>query len=117
LLTASGAYFEFVPTEEADRPVPTRHDVANIEPGVCYDLAVTSAAGLWGCRVGLSVRFERRDPPLFRLVAAQRPAPQARQDAAGVTPLQAPHRQTGGMAATPPESSGHISWSARADRG
>ncbi len=74
LLPDHGVFFEFVPEAEVGRPQPTRHTIAEVEPGVPYAVAVTSPAGLWACLVGLMVRFERRDPPLLHLVEAAAPA-------------------------------------------
>lgn len=45
---------------------PTRHTVAEVEPGVQYALVLTTCAGLWSYMIGDTVCFERRDPPLLR---------------------------------------------------
>ncbi len=68
LLADHGVYFEFVPAGRAGSPDAERHDLAAVVPGVTYEVALTSAAGLWACRVGCAVRFESREPPLLRLV-------------------------------------------------
>jgi hypothetical protein len=70
LLAQHGVYFEFVPSEELGQPRPARHGAAEVEPGVPYALALSSAAGLWACLEGTRVCFERRDPPLLRLLEA-----------------------------------------------
>jgi GH3 auxin-responsive promoter len=61
-----GIFFEFVPVDELRKDRPTRHTLADVEPGVQYTVALTSCAGLWSYLVGDTVCFERRDPPLLR---------------------------------------------------
>jgi hypothetical protein len=123
LLSDHGLFFEFVPAAEVNRPSPARHTLADVATGVPYELVLTSPAGLWACRVGCTVSFERRDPPLLRFVEslplpAVRPEPVApvRSD---LVPVQArpPHRRSGGIPATPPEMLARSPWSAPADRG
>jgi len=63
-----GLFLEFVPVEELGSPTPTRHWVADAEPGVNYALVVTSCAGLWAYVLGDTVRLATprqlgRDPP------------------------------------------------------
>jgi GH3 auxin-responsive promoter len=119
LLFDHGVYFEFTPVAEAGKSDPTRHGLTEVEPGVVYEIALTSPAGVWACRTGVAVRFERRDPPLFRLVPM--PAPAAVEDRKVLTslpcPVQAPHRQIVGIPAAPPEKFAHTLWSTPADRG
>jgi hypothetical protein len=101
LLTSHGVYFEFVPLEHLGKPNPVRHGLDEIEQGVRYALAMTSPPGLWACLLGLEVCFERRDPPLLRIVAIRsvRPAdatpvhpPSPAPRPAARFPLQPPHR-------------------------
>jgi hypothetical protein len=66
LIPDHGLFFEFVPVEEIDRLRPTRNAVADVVPGVQYEVVLTTCAGLWSYRVGDTVCFERREPPLFR---------------------------------------------------
>jgi hypothetical protein len=68
LLADNGVFFEFVPAEEASEPEPTRHGLDDIVPGVTYEVAISSPAGLWACLTGEHVYFERRQPPLLRRV-------------------------------------------------
>ena len=123
LLFDHGVYFEFTPAAEAGKPEPTRHGPAEVEPGVVYELALTSPAGVWACRTGVAVRFERGDPPLFRLVEMPAALPaEAAVDARKVIPrppcpAPAPHRQIAGFPAAPPGTFAHTPWSAPADRG
>jgi hypothetical protein len=121
LLPDHGFYFEFVPAAEAHRPDAARHGVAEAEPGVVYEIALTSPAGWWACRTGLTVRFERRHPPLLRPAVPApaptvRPAPRADRPPAP-TPVQPPHPRTAGSQAALPGMPFHTPWSAPADRG
>ena len=133
LLFDHGVYFEFTPASEAGRPETVRHTLEDVEPGVVYEMALTSPAGLWGCRTGVAVRFERRDPPLFRFV--EMPPPPCPPPAGGggegwgvivdgrkmvtrpACPTPAPHRPIAGIPAAPPEKFAHTPWSTPADRG
>jgi hypothetical protein len=65
-------FFEFVPRDELDAPRPTRHTVAEVEPGVQYAVVLTTCAGLWSYVIGDTVCFERRDPPLLRFTGRTR---------------------------------------------
>ena len=112
-LTDHGVFHEFVPVAEIHRSAPPRFGVADVPLGVPCELVLTSPAGLWACRVGLTVCFEQRHPlPLFRLVATDAvcEAPTsgpvgARSDAAAFTsPAQAPHRRSAGIPAEREES-------------
>jgi hypothetical protein len=121
LLTDHGVYFEFVPAAEVQSPQPARLGAADVEPDVPYALALTAPAGLWACLTGVTVCFERREPPLLRLVqtgAAAGALPPARADAAVLPfPLQPPHPRTAGSPAAHPGTPGHTPSSARAGRG
>lgn len=112
LLVDHGLYYEFVPVEEVNAAEPVRHSVAEVEPGLPYEVALTSPAGLWATRIGLVVRFESRDPPL--LMPMKTPA--RARTSAPLSPL-APHPPGSGIPATLRETPFHNPWSARADRG
>ncbi len=71
LLHDHGVYFEFVPPGQAGEPRCPRYGIDEVEIGVPYELAVTSPAGLWACRIGRTVCLERRDPPLLRFLDPQ----------------------------------------------
>jgi hypothetical protein len=71
LIPDHGVYFEFVPVEQLGEREPARHTVAEVEPGLPYALALTSSAGLWATLTGQTVRFERRQPPLFHLLETE----------------------------------------------
>jgi hypothetical protein len=66
LIPDHDVFFEFVPVEELDNNSPTRHTVADLEPGIRYAVVLTTCAGLWSYILGDTVCFERRDPPLLR---------------------------------------------------
>jgi hypothetical protein len=131
LLFDHGVYFEFVPPAEVGEPRCPRYGIDEIELGVPYELAVSSPAGLWACRIGRTVCLERRDPPLLRFVEAAKEAPVAdplgspaakrrtrRTDLMLPTLLEAElHPQNDGSPAAPPGSSSHSPWSILADRG
>jgi GH3 auxin-responsive promoter len=79
LLADNGVFFEFVPAEEASEPEPPRHGLDDIVPGVTYEVAISSPAGVWACLTGQHVCFERRQPPLLRRVTLPKsPAPPLR---------------------------------------
>jgi hypothetical protein len=119
MLPDHGVYFEFVPAEEASKPEATRHGLDEVEPGVVYELAVTSPAGLWACRMNLAICFEGRDPPMVRYVEEIAPtvAVPVRPEGRPVVISPPPHRQNGGSPAALPESFVHSPWSTLADRG
>lgn len=125
LLYNHGVYFEFVPPAQADDPHCPRLGIEKIELGVPYEAALTSPAGLWACRLGRTVCLERRDPPLLRFVetAIRKPtAADARRRTwrteriLPIPPLPAPHPQSAGIPAAPPERPYHSPWSILADR-
>jgi hypothetical protein len=66
LLVDHDMFFEFVLVDELSTAKPARHTVADLETGVQYAVIVTTCAGLWSYILGDTVRFERRDPPLFK---------------------------------------------------
>ncbi|MGH7170107.1 MAG: GH3 family domain-containing protein [Gemmataceae bacterium] len=115
LLFDHGIYFEFVPPDALNEPRCPRFDIEDIELGVPYELAVTSPAGLWACRIGRTVCLQRRDPPLLRFVEPTAPKPietricrpSRRTDLVLSTPLPAPHPQSDGIPAALPENSCH----------
>jgi hypothetical protein len=119
LLPDHGVYFEFVPVDELGRTRPRRLGLNEIYPGTPYALAVTSAAGLWACQVGLTVTFERLDPPLLRSVDVEVPATTneilpLRIDSPARAAL--PHRQIDDSQAAPAKRFARTPWSARADQ-
>ena len=72
LIPDHGVFFEFVPVEELGKDSPTRHTVADLEPGVQYAVVLTTCAGLWSYVLGDTVCFERRQPPLLRFTGRTR---------------------------------------------
>ena len=123
LLPDHGLYFEFVPAADAGRPDPPRFGIGEVECGVPYEIALTSPAGVWACRVGVSVQFERRDPFLVRFVSTLAPAPTLSEvvmrgdEPRPAVTGPASHRRTAGTPAAPPESFAHNPWSVPVDRG
>lgn len=63
LIVDNGIFFEFVPVDELGADSPTRHTLAEAQPGVNYAIAVSTNAGMWGHVVGDTVRFVSMDPP------------------------------------------------------
>jgi hypothetical protein len=63
LMADNGLFFEFVPVEELNSANPTRHTVADAEPGVNYALALSTCAGAFAYLIGDTVRFVSRNPP------------------------------------------------------
>lgn len=72
LLPDHRVFFEFVPVEDLGADRPTRHTVADLEPGVQYAVVLTTCAGLWGYVLGDTVGFEKREPPLLRFTGRTR---------------------------------------------
>jgi hypothetical protein len=62
-----GLFFEFVPVEELDSERPTRHWIADAEPGVNYALVLSTCAGLWGYVLGDTVELVECDPPRVKV--------------------------------------------------
>jgi hypothetical protein len=126
LLADYGVYCEFIAVEECGKRAPERVGLSQVRAGAIYELALTSPAGVWSCRAGAAVCFERIDPPLFRLVEMPRLEPASeipglttitRQDAADEFKASAPHRRSAGIPAAPPKSFGHNPWLIPVDRG
>ena len=125
LLPDHGVYFEFVPIDQIDKPRAPRYSAAEVKIGVPYALAVSSAAGVWACLVGSVVQFERRDPPLLRLLDMpaifdrSRPllaTPVKPTPAPRPFPTQVPHQRIIGMPAAPPRKLFRTFSSTLADR-
>jgi len=72
MIVDNGLFFEFVPVDELESARPTRHTVADAEPGVDYAIVLSTCAGLWGYVLGDTVTFVDRDPP--RIVITGRTA-------------------------------------------
>jgi hypothetical protein len=122
LLTGHGVFFEFLPAALADRPDAPRLGIEEVRVGPAYDLVVTSAAGLWACRVGLAVRFTRLDVPVLRDVVPLAPlptfSPPVRRDGPQAAPQARANRQrSAGIPEARPESYARSPWSTPADPG
>jgi hypothetical protein len=118
LLPDHGVYFEFVPLDQVGKPRPERLNAADVELGVPYALALSSAAGVWACLVGSVVRFDSLQPPLLRVVEAGRfwerataPAgPSVRPTPPHPMSIPPPHRRTAGRAAALRGTVVHSAW-------
>lgn len=62
-----GLFYEFVPVDEIDSETPTRHWIADAEPGVNYALVLSTCAGLWSYVLGDTVELVERDPPRVKV--------------------------------------------------
>jgi hypothetical protein len=122
-------FLEFVPVDELQNPEPTRHTLADVQPGRDYAAAITSPAGLWSCLSGLRVAFARREPWLLSQVRHDAALMQAAEDqvlraarSAGIlsdnqlTALPAPHPQRSGSSVRRRETTFRSVWSRRAGR-
>jgi hypothetical protein len=109
LLTDHGLYFEFIPLEQIERPRPARLTLDEIETGALYAVTVTSETGFWACLTGVTVAFEKRDPPMMtRVFVPSGPV---------LSTLPAPHRQIADTPAVRPEIIVHTPWTAPVDLG
>jgi hypothetical protein len=112
LLCEHGAYFEFVP---AGQPGGPRLGLDEVQPGVAYELALTTPAGLWACRIGLTVCFSRLSPPTLRVLPAGAAVRGAASPPLAGRPSEArppaPRPQRCGTPGALPESYGHSLWS------
>lgn len=67
LNTASGIFFEFVPTADLDAEQPRRLTLGEVETGVNYGLILSSTAGLWAYDIGDTVEFVSLNPYRIRV--------------------------------------------------
>jgi len=63
LMVDNGIFYEFVPLEELGTSEPSRHWLANVEPGIDYAVVLSTCAGAWGYVLGDTVRFIDLAPP------------------------------------------------------
>lgn len=70
LNTNSGIFYEFIPEEEIEKPVPKRISLAEVKSGVNYAMIINSNAGLWGYDIGDMVKFVSTEP--YRLIVTGR---------------------------------------------
>jgi acyl-CoA synthetase (AMP-forming)/AMP-acid ligase II len=63
-----GVFFEFVPASEQGTPGARRLPLWEVEPGVDYSIAVTTASGLFGYLVGDLVQFQSVFPHRLEFV-------------------------------------------------
>jgi hypothetical protein len=67
LLLDNGLFYEFVPLDQLESERPTRHWIADAEPGVNYALVLSSCAGAWAYVLGDTVRLDQGHPPRLRV--------------------------------------------------
>jgi hypothetical protein len=91
LFPDQGVFFEFVPEEQVGQSEPVRHTLADVEPGITYVPALSSTAGVWACLTDDRVCFERRDPPLLRLLDQPALGRTPLRHAASAVPVPPPH--------------------------
>ncbi len=119
LLADHGVYFEFVSLDQVHHERPERLQLDQVKLSEPYELVITSSAGLWACRTGQLICFDRLNPPLVTLTGPIPPAPVA-VSATAVLTLPAPpvsRPRNDGIPAVPTGMFGHNPWSAHADRG
>jgi len=66
----NGVFYEFVRMDEVHLPNPRRSTVADVEPGIRYQLYVSTCSGLWAYGVGDVIRFTGTAP--HKIVVAGR---------------------------------------------
>jgi hypothetical protein len=119
LLADHGVYFEFVSLDQVHHERPERLQLDQVKLSEPYELVITSSAGLWACRTGQVICFDRLSPPLVTLTGPIPRAPVAVSEAAVLTlpapPVNRPRND--GIPAVPTGMFGHNPWSAPADRG
>lgn len=70
LVTNSGIFYEFIPTDTYFSENPTRLSLEDVEIGVNYALIINSVNGLWGYSIGDTVKFVSKDP--YRIIVSGR---------------------------------------------
>ena len=70
LVSNHGMFFEFTPAETVFDENPKRISLNDVELGVNYALILSTNAGLWGYRIGDTVKFVSKSP--WRLVVTGR---------------------------------------------
>jgi hypothetical protein len=70
LIPDSGIFYEFVPVDKFDDPIPPRLTINDIELDVNYALVVSTNAGLWANSVGDTVKFVSKNP--YRVIVTGR---------------------------------------------
>jgi GH3 auxin-responsive promoter len=119
LLADDGVYYEFIPRARVHHQRPERLPLDQVKAGESYELVLTTAAGLWACRTGQMICFDRLSPPLLTLTGPVPAAPEALTPVAVLEPSTPPagRPRSDGIPAVPTGTFGHTPWSARADQG
>lgn len=66
----SGIFFEFIPVDEVFNQQPTRLSLREVKLDVNYAVVLNTNAGLWGYKIGDTVRFLSKNP--YRIVVTGR---------------------------------------------
>jgi hypothetical protein len=66
----SGIFFEFIPADKVHEESPERVPLEGVETGKDYAIILSSNAGLWGYKLGDTIRFVSLDP--YRLMVSGR---------------------------------------------
>jgi hypothetical protein len=125
LLTNHGLFFEFIRPEEGHKPNPPRFGLAELEPGTPYELVLTSPAGWWACRMGITLAFSASNRSLCHLdeihrderVTARPLISAASRGEPLPAPWPPPHPRSDGTPGGQPETFFHTLWSTPWGRG
>lgn len=58
-------FYEFIPLEEIDNPVPSIIPLADVEIGKNYAMVISTSCGLWRYIIGDTVKFTQKSPYKF----------------------------------------------------
>ena len=67
LMLDYGVFYEFVPLEELDKPVPRAYTISEVELGRNYALIISTSGGLWRYIIGDTVQFTSLQPYYFKI--------------------------------------------------
>lgn len=67
LLADSGVFYEFIPSEEWNKPYPKAVPIWGVETHKNYAVAITSNNGLWRYLPGDTMMFTRKNPHCFQI--------------------------------------------------
>jgi hypothetical protein len=118
LLADHGTWFEFVPLDQVHGDRPERLSLDQVKAGIPYELVITRSPGLWACRTGQVLCFERLEPLLVTFTGPVPPPPVVNEVSVPTPPVPPVIRpRSDGIPAVPTGMFGHTLWSARVDRG
>lgn len=67
LLTNSGVFYEFIPSEEWGKPKPKAVNLSQVELGKNYAIVISTNSGLWRYNLGDTVMFTSIKPPKIKI--------------------------------------------------